>query len=50
MGKFIKKLLEKRRRRKAMKICGGNCGQCVFLGSVWKHNEFKGLYCKRGIW
>lgn len=38
-GKFKKK-----------RKCHDNCGQCVFLGSVWKNNEFKGLYCKKGYW
>lgn len=35
---------------KKKKTCGDNCGQCVFLGSKWQANEFKGLYCRKGYW
>ena len=43
MIKWLKKKLKKRK-------CYDNCGQCVFLGSVWNGMEFKGLYCKKGFW
>lgn len=42
MIKWLKKLFKKK--------CRDNCGQCVWLGSVWNGIEFKGLYCKKGFW
>lgn len=46
MYKWLKKIFKKKRKR----TCGDNCGQCIFLGSVWSEMEFKGLYCKKGYW
>lgn len=38
-GKFKKK-----------RKCHDNCGQCVFLESVWENDKFKGLHCRKGFW
>lgn len=44
MFKWLKSLFKKKRK------CRDNCGQCVFLGSVWTGIGFRGLYCKKGFW